>query len=59
MGLCLKIGMSKQVAIRRDIVDVMKLLEYKVEKSEKNRVITMLSGRLREGFRLENSEMNS
>ena len=58
VGLCNKIGTPQQVAIRRDIVDIKELLEHKIEKTDKNGVITMLSGSRREGFRFEDSDID-
>ena len=56
VGLCLKIGTSQQVAIRRDIVDIKELIEHKVARTENN--VMRVGGSRREGFRLENSDMD-
>ena len=57
--LCfLKIGTSELVAIRRDIVDVIELIEHKIARTEKNEMHLMLSGSRKEGFRLENSDID-
>ena len=58
VGLCFKIGTSQQVAIRRDIVDIKELIEHKVARTEKRDNVMMISGSQREGFRLENSDMD-
>ena len=58
MGLCYKIGTSQQVAIRRDIVDIRELIEHNADRTEKNGMHMMVSGSRREGFRLENSDMD-
>ena len=58
VGLCLKIGTSQQVAIRRDFVDIRELIEHKIARTEKNETHVMLSGSRREGFRLEDSDMD-
>nr|XP_022298889.1 uncharacterized protein LOC111107817 [Crassostrea virginica] len=56
VGLCLKIGTPKQVAIRRDVVDIYELLERKVKRSDQG--VIMVSGSQREGFRFKNSDMD-
>ena len=43
VGLCLKVGTSQQVTIRRDLVDIMELLQHKVTENCEN-VVVMLSG---------------
>ena len=55
VGLCLKIGTPQQVAIRRDIVDIKELIGHKA-RTEKN--VMRMSGSTREGFRLENSDVD-
>ncbi|XP_022344011.2 uncharacterized protein LOC111137061 [Crassostrea virginica] len=55
VGLCLKIGTSQQVAIRRDVWDIQELLEHKVKKSQ---IALMLSGSRREGFRFKDSDQD-
>nr|XP_022346228.1 uncharacterized protein LOC111138505 [Crassostrea virginica] len=55
IGLCLKIGTSQQVAIRRDVVDILiLLLNHKVT----NVNVWMLSGSKREGFRFKDSDLD-
>ena len=56
VGLCLKIGTPKQVAIRRDVVDIYELLERKVKRSDQG--VIMVSGSQREGFRFKNSDID-
>nr|XP_034333389.1 uncharacterized protein LOC117691416 [Crassostrea gigas] len=54
MGMCLEIGTPQQVASRRDIRDIVKMLKYN---EMLNRPFTvMLSGSRREGFRLSGSD---
>nr|XP_022307035.1 uncharacterized protein LOC111113218 [Crassostrea virginica] len=52
VGLCLEVGTSQQVAIRRDVKDIM---EHKVTGTCYN-VHGMLSGSRREGFRFKDSD---
>ena len=54
VGLCLKIGTSQQVAIRRDVVDIRELLINKVRRTAET--IKMESGSRREGFRFMDSD---
>nr|XP_022297686.1 uncharacterized protein LOC111107037 [Crassostrea virginica] len=54
VGLCLKIGTSQQVAIRRDEVDIKELLEHKLTST-----VEMESGSRREGFRFKDSDHDS
>ncbi|XP_078321146.1 uncharacterized protein LOC111114539 [Crassostrea virginica] len=56
VGLCLKIGTPQQVAIRRDTEDVTELLEHKVARTDE--YVSMASGSVREGFRLEGSDVD-
>nr|XP_022344010.1 uncharacterized protein LOC111137061 [Crassostrea virginica]XP_022344011.1 uncharacterized protein LOC111137061 [Crassostrea virginica] len=56
VGLCLKIGTTQQVAIRRDVVDIKELLEHKVTRTDQ--VVIMQSGSQREGFRFEDSDVD-
>nr|XP_022335968.1 uncharacterized protein LOC111132453 [Crassostrea virginica] len=56
VGLCLKIGTSQQVAIRRDVVDMAELLEHKVTRTDQT--VNMTSGSWREGFRFRDSDMD-
>nr|XP_022316994.1 uncharacterized protein LOC111120516 [Crassostrea virginica] len=53
VGLCHVVGASKQVAMRRETVVTMEMLERRV-KGDDN--IVMLSGSRREGFRLKESD---
>nr|XP_022322567.1 uncharacterized protein LOC111124015 [Crassostrea virginica] len=55
VGLCLKVGTSELVAIRRDVRDITELVEDKVT-GTCNNVHYMLSGSRREGFRFEDSD---
>nr|XP_034333388.1 uncharacterized protein LOC117691415 [Crassostrea gigas] len=56
MGMCLEIGTPQQVASRRDIRDIVEMLEYN---EMLNRPFTvMLSGSDREGFRLSGSDLD-
>nr|XP_022300845.1 uncharacterized protein LOC111109049 [Crassostrea virginica] len=54
VGLCLKIGTSQQVAIRRDVVDINELLVHKVRSTDY--LVRMVSGSRREGFRFKDSD---
>ncbi|XP_078337411.1 uncharacterized protein LOC144626673 [Crassostrea virginica] len=56
VGLCLKIGTSQQVAIRRDVWDIIELLEHKAARIDD--IVTMISGSRREGFRFKDSDMD-
>ena len=58
VGLCLKVGTSQQVTIRRDVVDIMELLQHKVTGSCE-KVVVMLSGSRREGFRFKDSDIDA
>ena len=53
IGLCLEIGTSKRVKIRRDVIDIKELIDDKVRRD--NNIITRIGGQ-REGFRLEGSD---
>ncbi|XP_078322905.1 uncharacterized protein LOC111100856 [Crassostrea virginica] len=55
VGLCLEVGTSQQVAIRRDVEDITELLDHKVT-GTCNNVQYMLSGSRREGFRFVDSD---
>ena len=57
-GLCLMIGTSQQVAIRRDVVDIAELLHHKVVRAQ-HPYASMLSGSQREGFRLSDSDRDT
>ena len=52
VGLCLEVGTSQQVAIRRDIEDITELLVT----GTCDNVHYMLSGSRREGFRFRDSD---
>ncbi|XP_022297498.2 uncharacterized protein LOC111107652 [Crassostrea virginica] len=54
VGLCLKIGTPQHVAIRRDVIDILELLEHKVNSTAYH--VTMVSGSQREGFRFKDSD---
>ncbi|XP_062598889.1 uncharacterized protein LOC134260338 [Saccostrea cucullata] len=54
MGLCVKLGTSQVVAIRRDAMDISEMLENQIRTSDD--VSMMWSGSLREGFRQEESD---
>ncbi|XP_078326387.1 uncharacterized protein LOC144622921 [Crassostrea virginica] len=55
VGLCLKVGTSQQVAIRRDVEDITELLQNKVTGTCDN-IHIILSGSRREGFRFKDSD---
>eukprot|EP00105_Crassostrea_gigas_P003596 XP_011416501.2 PREDICTED: uncharacterized protein LOC105320313 isoform X1 [Crassostrea gigas] len=57
VGMCLKMGTPKQVASRRDIVDLREMLEY--NKMMKETSTAMLSGSKREGFRSHESDSDT
>ena len=54
VGLCLKIGTPQQVAIRRNVVDIVELLNRKVNSTDY--CVKMVSGSQREGFRFKDSD---
>ena len=56
VGLCLKIGTPQQIAIRRDLIDIIESLEQKVAKTDQ--LLRMLSGSKREGFRFDDSDVD-
>ena len=56
VALCLKLGTSQQVAIRRDLVDIKESLENKVARTD---LVIMQSGSSREGFRLNDSDVDT
>ncbi|XP_078340704.1 uncharacterized protein LOC144627464 [Crassostrea virginica] len=56
VGLCFKIGTSQEVAIRRDVADIMEFIEHK--KSSCN-IVGMVSGSWREGFRFADSDFDA
>ena len=53
VGLCHVVGTSKQVAMRRETVNTMEMLDRRVKGDD---YIVMLSGSRREGFRLKGSD---
>ena len=57
VGLCLEVGTSQQLAIRRDVIDITELLEHKVT-GTCNNAHYMLSGSRREGFRFKDSDVD-
>ncbi|XP_062572675.1 uncharacterized protein LOC134234615 [Saccostrea cucullata] len=57
VGLCRKVGTSQMVAMKRDVVDILEMVEYYVKTSDY--YIVMLSGSCREGFRLKESDIDS
>nr|XP_022298631.1 uncharacterized protein LOC111107639 [Crassostrea virginica] len=56
VGLCLKIGTSQQVAIRRDLWDIRELVEQKVKSTDY--FVKMVSGSKREGFGFKDSDFD-
>lgn len=56
VGLCLKIGTSKQVASRRDMMDISEKLEHNVLLY--NQPKQMISGSMRDGFRLDGTDID-
>uniref|UniRef100_K1R863 Mab-21-like nucleotidyltransferase domain-containing protein n=1 Tax=Magallana gigas TaxID=29159 RepID=K1R863_MAGGI len=56
VGLCDIVGISQQVAIRRETVDIKEMVERRVTPNDG--VIQMMSGSRREGFRLEGSDVD-
>ncbi|XP_022322567.2 uncharacterized protein LOC111124015 [Crassostrea virginica] len=57
VGLCLEVGTSQQVAIRREVTDIAEILQNKVTGTCYN-IHFMLSGSRREGFRFEDSDFD-
>ena len=57
MGLCLHIGTSQQVAIRKDLIDFHELLECKVL-TKTSDILTITSGSRREGFIFSDSDLD-
>ncbi|XP_062602915.1 uncharacterized protein LOC134264666 [Saccostrea cucullata] len=53
-GLCGIIGTSQQVAMRREVVDLMEIV-----REDKNQAFEMMSGSRREGFRLPGSDIDN
>ncbi|XP_078321402.1 uncharacterized protein LOC111111549 [Crassostrea virginica] len=56
VGLCQIIGTSVQVAIRRETVDISEMVRKQL--ADNDDYILMESGSMREGFRLEGSDMD-
>ncbi|XP_061165917.1 uncharacterized protein LOC133174835 [Saccostrea echinata] len=56
VGLCHKVGTSRLVAMRRDVVDIRDVMENQKTPSNKNNMIE--SGSQKEGFRLEGSDID-
>nr|XP_022296462.1 uncharacterized protein LOC111106191 [Crassostrea virginica] len=56
VGLCLKLGTSQQVAIRRNVVDIQELITHKVTSTDY--YVKMVSGSRREGFRFKDSDFD-
>ncbi|XP_062614232.1 uncharacterized protein LOC134275966 [Saccostrea cucullata] len=56
IGLCDKLGTSQLVAMKRDVVDMMDMLDNQVRTNDENSVIW--SGSHKEGFRLEGSDID-
>nr|XP_022315410.1 uncharacterized protein LOC111119496 [Crassostrea virginica] len=54
--LCQIVGTSAQVAIRRETTDIKEMVQRRVAKNDD--VIVMMSGSMREGFRLESSDLD-
>ncbi|XP_052691131.1 uncharacterized protein LOC128169001 [Crassostrea angulata] len=54
VGLCEIVGTSQQVAIRRETVDIREMVRRQVAPNDE--VIKMVSGSIREGFRLKGSD---
>jgi hypothetical protein len=56
MGLCHIVGTSQQVAMRRDVVDIVDMVRNKAKTSNVN--IMMISGSYKEGFRMKGSDLD-
>lgn len=56
VALCLKIGTHQQVAIRRELSDILELCSNKMTEPGKN--VWALSGSRREGFRFQDSDID-
>ncbi|XP_052684627.1 uncharacterized protein LOC128164685 [Crassostrea angulata] len=56
VGMCQMVGTSKEVAIRRETADIDYMLNRQIKTN--NKVIKMLSGSRREGFRLKGSDFD-
>ncbi|XP_065944921.1 uncharacterized protein [Magallana gigas] len=56
VGMCQMVGTLKQVVIRRETVDINDMLNRQIKTN--NKVIRMLSGSRREGFRLKGSDLD-
>ena len=57
-GLCRIVGTSKQVAIRRETTDIADIASRHIQSNRTNFFCAMLSGSLREGFRLRGSDVD-
>ncbi|XP_052700095.1 uncharacterized protein LOC128177424 [Crassostrea angulata] len=56
VGLCEIVGTSQQVAIRRETIDIGEMVDRRVKRYDG--IIQMMSGSMREGFRLEGSDVD-
>ncbi|XP_065944503.1 uncharacterized protein [Magallana gigas] len=56
VGLCEIVGTSQQIAIRREAEDIQEMVYRRVRRNGK--IITMMSGSHREGFRLKESDVD-
>eukprot|EP00105_Crassostrea_gigas_P013542 XP_011429892.1 PREDICTED: uncharacterized protein LOC105330039 [Crassostrea gigas] len=54
--MCQIVGTSQQVVIRREMEDISEMVDRRV--TSNNRIIRMVSGSYREGFRLEESDVD-
>lgn len=59
VGMCLTLGTSQQLAIRREIADIQEMVHRKLMKTNDFMVTYMLSGSRREGFRLKGSDVDT
>lgn len=57
-GLCLKVGTQQQVVIRREITDLEEIMHRKIENLSSDALYMMISGSYREGFRMDNSDID-
>ena len=55
-GLCYRIGTSKQVTIRRDVLDIREILNHRKLRDDN---VDMRIGSKREGFRLKDSDTDT
>ncbi|XP_062607496.1 uncharacterized protein LOC134269318 [Saccostrea cucullata] len=56
MGLCDKLGTSQLVAMRRDVMDITEIMD--IQRRTSDDISGMMSGSQREGFRLEESDVD-